>query len=323
VNAPTPGLDLVTLGEAMLRISAPSGESLESAPQFDVRAAGAEANVAVTLARMGFRAGWISRLVDDPLGRRIAGEIRRHGVDVSAMAWTPVGRTGLYFLDPAAAPRSVALYYDRAGSAASQLTPADIDWAFVRSARWAHVTGITVALSESCANTVARFLSECQSHGVKRSFDVNHRRKLWSAERARAALEPLVHGVELLIVSHDDAGEVFTLTGSSEARASEMRRRFGAHAAVITAAEGGAYLADADGIRHEPAVPGLEVDRIGRGDALAAGLLWGALELDLAAGLRYGVALATLAGTYRGDVAWSTRHDVLAVLAGRDSKPQR
>jgi 2-dehydro-3-deoxygluconokinase len=307
----------------MLRISAPPGESLESTPRFDVRAAGAEANVAVTLARMGFKAGWISRLVDDPLGRRVAGEMRRHGVDVSAMAWTPTGRTGLYFLEPAAAPRGVALYYDRAGSAASQITAADINWAYVRAARWAHVTGITAALSEGCAKTVARLLEECRAHGVKTSFDVNHRRKLWSRDRARAVLEPLVRGVDLLIASEEDAGEVFAMTGSPEAQSSEMRRRFNAAAAVITAGERGAYLADAGGVHHEPAVPGQEVDRIGRGDALAAGLLWGALEQDLATGLRYGVALATLAGSYHGDVSWSTRQDVLAVLAGRDSRPRR
>jgi 2-dehydro-3-deoxygluconokinase len=323
VNAPGRVLDVVTLGEAMIRLSAPLGESLESAQHLDVRAAGAEANVSVTLARMGFRAGWISRLVDDPLGRRIAGEMRRHGVDVSAIAWTTTGRTGLYFLEPAAAPRGVALFYDRADSAASQITPADIDWAYVRAARWAHVTGITVALGDACAATVVRFLDECRTHGVKTSFDVNHRRKLWTAARACAILEPIVQGVDLLIASHDDAAEVFALRGSAEARASEMRGRFGASAAVITAGEAGAYLADADGVRHEAAVPGLEVDRIGRGDALAAGLLWGALEGDLRAGLRYGVALATLAGTYHGDVAWSTRQDVLALLAGRDSKPVR
>jgi 2-dehydro-3-deoxygluconokinase len=307
----------------MLRLSAPPGESLEATPHLDVRAAGAEANVAVTLARAGFHAAWISRLVDDPLGRRIANEMRRHGVDTSAIAWTQSGRTGLYFLEPAAAPRGVALYYDRAMSAASQITPADIDWAFVRSARWAHVTGITVALGESAAATVARFLDECRMHGVKTSFDVNHRRKLWSAESARAALEPLARGLDLLIASRDDAAEVFGLGGSPEAQASDLRRRFEARAAVVTAGEDGAYLAEAGGVRHESAVPGVEIDRIGRGDALAAGLLWGALEGDLSAGMRYGVALATLAGTYHGDIAWSTRRDVLDVLAGRDSKPRR
>lgn len=323
MNTPTPILDVVTLGEAMIRLSAPPGESLESTPHFNVRAAGAEANVAVTLARMGFRAGWLSKLVDDPLGRRVASEMRRHGVDVSAVAWTPVGRTGLYFLEPGTAPRAVSLYYDRAGSATSQLTPTDIDWAYVRAARWAHVTGITVALGDACAATVARFLDECRTHGVKTSFDVNHRRKLWTAERARTALEPIVRSVDLLIAAFDDAGEVFGMQGSAEARAVEVRRRFDARAAVITAGDDGAYLADAAGVHHEAAVPGVEVDRIGRGDALAGGLLWGALDGDLRAGLRYGVALATLAGTYHGDVVWSTRHDVLAVLAGRDARPQR
>lgn len=317
-------LDVVGIGEAMLRLSPPRGETLEAAAAFEVRAAGAEANVAVALARMGFRTGWISRLPDGPLGRRIAAELRRHGVDLSAVVWAPQARTGLYFLEPGVPPRAAAIHYDREGSAASMLAPDDVDWAYVHGARWIHLTGITPALSASCAATTARAIQEARAAGVRVAFDVNYRRRLWPAARARAALEPLLAGTDLVICASDDAREVFALDGPPGAQATALQARTGAGAVVVTAGRDGAYLAaDHGGVLHEPAIPGEELDRIGRGDAFAAGVLWGALEDDLAAGLRYGAALAALAQTYYGDIAWSTRADVVQLLAGRGLRPDR
>ncbi|MDR7483586.1 MAG: sugar kinase [Armatimonadota bacterium] len=316
-------LDVVGIGEAMLRLSPPRGETLEAAAAFEVRAAGAEANVAVALARMGFRTGWISRLADGPLGRRIAAELRRHGVDLAAVVWTPQARTGLYFLEPGVPPRAAAVHYDRAGSAASALGPDDVDWTYVRRARWIHLTGITPALSASCAATTARAIQEARAAGVHVAFDVNYRRRLWSAARARAALDPLLAGADLVICASDDAREVFALDGPAGAQAAALRARTGAGAAVVTAGRDGAYLARDGSVVHEPAIPGEELDRIGRGDAFAAGVLWGALEEDLGAGLRYGAALAALAQTYYGDIAWSTRADVLHLLADRGLRPDR
>lgn len=316
-------LDVVTLGEAMIRLAAPFGDALESAPHFEVRAAGAEANVAVALARVGFRSGWISKLAGDPLGRRIAGEMRRHGVDVSAVVWAQGGRNGVYYLEQAPPPRGVTVYYDRAGSATSTLSPEEVDWGYVRNTRWAHITGITPALSATCAAVAARFIAEAHAGGARVSFDVNHRRKLWTAERARLVLEPLLAGIDLVIVGREDLREVFGIDGPPAQTATRTRERLGAGLAVVTAGADGAYLADAGGVHHEPGVHAGELDPIGRGDAFAAGLLWGALDGDLRAGMRYGVALAALTQTYWGDVPWATRPDVLAAVAGRGVKPTR
>lgn len=320
---PAAALDVVTLGEAMLRLAAPPGEALEAAGRFDVRVAGAEANVAVTLARLGFRAGWVSKVRDDPLGRRVAGELRRHGVELSALVWTPHGRTGLYFLEMGAPPRGITVHYDRAGSACSTLAPEEVNWPYLRRARWVHLTGITPALSETCAATAARAVREARAAGTRVSFDVNYRRTLWTADRARAVLEPLLREADLLFAAAEDAREVFGLDGEAGDLALRLRGRFAAATAVVTAGADGAYLAGADGVTHQPALAGDVVDPIGRGDAFAAGLLWGALDGDLRAGLRYGVALAALQQTYWGDVGWSTRPEVLAALAGGGQEPRR
>jgi 2-dehydro-3-deoxygluconokinase len=316
-------LDVVTLGEAMIRLATPVGEALESASSLELRVAGSEANVAIILARMGFRAGWISKLPDDPLGRRIAAEVRRHGVDISRVVWVSQGRTGLYFIERVPTPQSVTVYYDRAGSACAALTPEEVDWAYVRSARWVHVTGITSALSPSCAAVVVRMLEEARSSGIPTSLDINYRRKLWSPERARETLEPLFGMVHILIVAQEDAREMLCLDGDAAEIASRLWAQWRLKAAIVTAGPQGAYLSDHNGMHHEPALQAVEVDPIGRGDAFAAGVLWGALEGDVRVGLRYGVALAAIAQATRGDIPWCTRQDVLQILTGGKSRPRR
>src|SRR3989449_9080800 len=139
--------DVVTIGETMLRLSAPPGVRLEPAPELDVHVAGAESTVAIALCRLGTTAGWISGLVDTPLGRRIVNELRAHGVDVSRVLWAPDGRVGVYFLEQGIPPRQHRIIYDRAQSAMALLNPDEIDGEFVRSARLVHLTGITPALS--------------------------------------------------------------------------------------------------------------------------------------------------------------------------------
>src|SRR2546428_4991814 len=120
--------DVVTIGETMLRLSAPPGVPLEQAPQLDVHVAGAESNVAIALCRLGTTAGWISRLVDTPLGRRIVNELRGHGVGVSRVVWAPDGPVGIFFLGQRVPPPQHPLIYDSAPSALSRPCPKEVHW---------------------------------------------------------------------------------------------------------------------------------------------------------------------------------------------------
>ena len=119
-----PRFQVVTLGEAMLRLSVRPGERIEDAPAFDVHVAGSEANVAYALARMGLRAAWASSLPPNPLGERIASTLRSGGVDVAPLVWADRGRVGTYFVQLGSPPRPTTVTYDRVGSTFALTPPA-------------------------------------------------------------------------------------------------------------------------------------------------------------------------------------------------------
>jgi 2-dehydro-3-deoxygluconokinase len=310
---------VVSIGETMLRFSPAQGRPLEAADTWMVDVAGAESNVAVALARLGIEAGWVSCLPDTPPGRKVAGAIRLHGVDVSRVVWTPAGRVGLYFLNPGAAPRPAAITYDRAGSAMANVDPDALDWAYIRSARIVHLTGITPALGAGPYRVVERAIAEAHSAGSLISLDVNYRSALWSPAEARRGLEPLLAQTDLLVIGRGDARTLFPdLVGADdEATLRNLQARFQpSSAAVLTCGADGA-LALADGAVHRcAALRATEVDRVGRGDAFTAGFLYGFLQGGLDRALRYGAALAALKMTYPGDVSWATLKDLEAAAAG-------
>ena len=117
--------EVITLGEAMLRLSVPAGTPFEAADQLDLHVAGAEANTAIGLAQLGRSVTWVSSLPETPIGRRVSRELQAYGVDVSHVRWSGEERMGIYYVELAAPPRPVRVVYDRAGSTAAAMTPAD------------------------------------------------------------------------------------------------------------------------------------------------------------------------------------------------------
>src|SRR6516225_5917257 len=151
--------DVVTFGEAMVRLSPPNFRRLEQARSLDVQVGGAELNTAVALARLGRTTAWVSRLTDNPLGRLVANHAREAGVSTEHVVWTKEDRVGLYFLELGAAPRASGVLYDRKGAAIAGVAPGLIAGPEVfRGARWFHVTGITPALSAGAAQVTREAL---------------------------------------------------------------------------------------------------------------------------------------------------------------------
>lgn len=297
-----PRFDVTTFGEGGLRLSVPAGTRIETTDRFDVDVSGAEANVVGALARLGRRCGWVSALPASPPGRRVAHALRSAGIDLGGVVWREAGRVSCYYVEYAAPPRATSVLYDRKDSCFAQLAPTEIDWNYLTDTRHIHLTGLTVPLSAPAGEIVTQAVSHGRARGASISFDVNYRRQLWSPEEARARLLPICRGVELLFCSQRDAEAVFGCTGEAPAIVRQLQHITGAGAVVMSMGAKGVIGAQGEALHHCPARPVAMIDRIGAGDALAAGVLHGWLEGELGRGLVYGSTLAALAMSQRGDM---------------------
>jgi 2-dehydro-3-deoxygluconokinase len=312
-------LDVVTLGEAMLRFSVRAGDLIETAPAFDVHVAGSEANVAFALARMGVGSAWVSVLPPNALGQRVATTLRSAGVDVDSVVWTQ-GRLGTYFVQLGSPPRPTTVTYDRVDSTMALATPEQFDWSVLDRARHLHVSGITFAVSERARQVASAAVVEAHRRGCTVSLDVNHRARMWSSAEAARTLEALAGAVDLVICKGQDASDLFDARGGPREVAERLGARFQAPAVACTWGADPATLLLGSEWFECPSLKVDIVDRIGAGDAFAAGLLWGLVENTLPLGLRRGVVMAALSMTVRGDLMDLPRAAVEAVLesTGRD-----
>src|SRR5580765_8148848 len=306
--------DLVTLGEVLLRLAAPSPARFETVRQLDLQFGGAEANVAAACARLGLRTGWISALPANPWGERIRRELTGHGVDCGHVRMTEGTRVGVYFLEYGVPPRPVHVLYDRRDSAFARLTAAQVDWEPVRRARVVHLTGITPALGEAPRSLVERALSEASTV----SFDVNYRATLWSPTEARAFLEPVLTRVRYLFIGQAEAQTLFGLAGAPEQILERLARLAPKATISLQRGEEGSTVLDGGRLlRPTRRLTVQMVDPIGAGDAYAAGFLWAVLRgRELQEAVDAGTAVAALKCSTWGDIALVSPQDVADVLAG-------
>ncbi len=318
--------DLVGLGEVMLRLASRPPQRLEQTNALDVQFGGTEANVAAACARLGLRTAFISVLPSEHAwGDRTVRELTGHGVDCRGVLRRPRQRMGLYFLEYGVAPRPVRVLYDRRDSAFSRLLPEDVDWSLIRAARLVHLTGVTAALGENLRDVIRRAVDEAARAGVPVSFDVNYRSRLWSAKEARDFLGEVLPRVGYLFVGADDAATVFDLDGAPEHVLDGLRRLAPSATIALTLGEAGsAVLAGRQVHRPSKRYTVSVVDRVGAGDAYAAGFLWATLigrgpqeAVDAA------TALAALKCTIWGDLPLVTRAELEELLATDSTEIRR
>ncbi|MCC5830037.1 MAG: sugar kinase [Phycisphaeraceae bacterium] len=206
-------LDLVSLGECMVRLSPPGTGRIEFANLMEVWVGGGEYNVAYALSRLGLRTGWVGGLVDNPVGKIILNHARSAGVDVSHVVTLPydgVGREariGLNFTEVGSGPRASVTLYDRGHSATSKMEPGQVDWKHLfqeRGVRWLHTGGIFTCLSPTTRKLAAEALMAAHEAGTIVSYDLNFRSKLWSSKEAIETTRPLVQYIDCLIGNEED-----------------------------------------------------------------------------------------------------------------------
>jgi 2-dehydro-3-deoxygluconokinase len=267
---------VVTVGETMALLDAPASGRLGTA--LPVGMGGAESNVAIGLTRLGVDCTWVSRVGDDALGTFLTREIRAEGVRVHATR-DPGAPTGL-MLKELRNGRPWRVRYYRAGSAASRLSPADVDAVAeeIGAADLLHLTGITAALGPAPRAAVERAMQVARAAGTLVSFDVNHRATLWPGDEAAPVLARLAAAADLVFAGPEEAALVLDRTpgpitvDEGEVLGRELAKR-GPGTVVVKLGALGALAVAGDEVHHAPALPVTVVDPVGAGDAFVAGYL--------------------------------------------------
>ena len=327
----------------------------------EVTFAGAEANVAASLSFLGVPSTFVTALPDHDIAEACVASLRGCGI-ATHVVLTDYGRLGLYFLETGANQRPSRIIYDRDHSAISLTAPEIYDWSEIfADADWFHVTGITPALSQAAADATIAGAEAAKAAGLTVSCDLNYRGKLWRWEEATPQRElagrvmrALLPSVDLLIANEADCGDVLGIhadrtdvdSGSLNVErypdvARQVVQQFPNIRRVATTLRQsisashnnwGAMLYEAEGDqahfapRHDGDYSPYEirniVDRVGGGDAFAAGLIFG-LRCDdyetAGEALQFAVASSCLAHSVEGDFNFATREEVEALAAGSSS----
>lgn len=315
--------DVTTIGEGQLRYCVPAGHRMEQVKQFDVYVSGTEANVTCLLSRLGWNCGLISALPNTPLGRRVKNEYLLAGLDISAIDWQATGRVATYYVEYAVPPRSTTVLYDRKDSCFANMTVDQIDWDYLLDTRLLHLSGITIALSDSMQAILLEAIRRAKAKGVKVSFDMNYRSLLWTPEEAVKVVKPVFEEVDILFLARGDAQRMFGFEGSPQEIVEQIAPLTNAQHIITSLSSNGLIGWDRTQFYFQPAREVGLIDRIGAGDAMVGGVLHGWLQGDFAKAIRYGVLTAALALSQWGEQVITNTEEVEMLLDATSSDISR
>lgn len=336
-------MKVVTFGEIMLRLGAPAYLKLIQTNQFDVSYAGAEANVAVSLANYGIETDFITCLPDNPIAERCVMDLRGHKVGVDHILRTGE-RMGILYLETGSNARPSKVYYDRENSSFATIAQGSVDWNEVlKGADWFHWTGITPALSANAASECLKAIKVANELGVTVSCDINYRGNLWKYGKSALEVMPqMVAGSDIILGNEEDCEKVFGIKtkefdadnthgvidqSSFLSVCQQMMELFprckkmvvtlrGAINANQNTWSGVLYNGDELLISKRYDITDI-VDRVGGGDSFMGGLIFGLLHYkDDCKALEFATAASCLKHTLKGDYNWMTVQEVENLMSG-------
>lgn len=291
---------IVTLGEAMVVFTSEDCIPLQYSTFFRKGLGGAEANFAVGVRRLGFDVGWISRIGDDPFGDFIIKNLKSEGVDTSRVKIDKNHPTGIYFKERRNSLITNAYYY-RKGSAASFMTPDDLDENYISSAKILHITGITPALSNTCRATVYKAIEIAKAYNIMISFDPNIRLKLWKKDEYRKVLLDIARYANIILSGLEEGKLLFGI--KEPEKVGKKFLDIGANIVVLKLGSEGAMIVTADRTIYQPSPKVIEVDSIGAGDGFDAGFIVGLLQgWQLEECLKLGNEVGAIVASTKGDM---------------------
>ncbi|OLS40773.1 sugar kinase [Bacillus sp. MRMR6] len=303
-------MDVVSIGETMILFTPHTDGQMRYAQNFSTRIAGAETNTLIGLAKLGHQTGWISRVGKDEFGSSLLSTVRGEGVDTSQVILDNQAPTGILFKE-IQNESTIRIYYYRKYSAASTMNPKDIKDDYLLSAKYLYVTGITLALSPSCRDTVFYAIQLAKKNGLRVIFDPNLRLKLWGEAEARKTLLE-ISAMSDVVLPGVSEGEFLLGTSNCEKIAEEFHQ-LGVDTVIVKRGERGAYYSNQ---QEKGYVEGFKVnkvvDPVGAGDGFAAGVLSGMLEhMSLKDCVKRGCAIGAMVTTTRGDIEGLPDRDLL------------
>jgi 2-dehydro-3-deoxygluconokinase len=296
-------MDVISIGETMVLFTPNTMGKMRYSNQFTSRIAGAETNTLIGLSRLGHRTGWISQLGKDEFGAQILTTVKGEGIDVSQVSISESAPTAVFFKE-IVNQDNLNIYYYRKNSAASQLTPYQINKDYIAKAKFLYISGITPALSPSCRDTIYHAIDLARETGVKVVFDPNLRRKLWSETEARETLLSIAEKSDIVLPGIGECEFLFRTQDYKQA--ADAFHALGAETVVIKLGDKGAYYSTNSGA-DKGHVDGFTVktvvDPVGAGDGFAAGVLSGLLDqLTVGEAVQRGCAIGAMVCTVNGDI---------------------
>nr|WP_299340551.1 sugar kinase [Allomuricauda sp.] len=325
---------LITFGEVMMRLSPPGYEKFAQANSLELVYGGGEANVAISCAYLGMKAAHVTRFPDNALGKAATQFLRKHWLSTEHVIYGDA-MIGKYFLEKGAVHRSSEVIYEREGSSFSLVEPEMIDWQDVlKDADWFHWTGITPTISEGAAQCCLDAIKTAKKMGIKVSGDINSRDNMWKYGKTMQEVMPeLVRDCDIVIISSRGIREIFGLGQPDdkfrvaakllmntfpkiEKVVGKTRRSVSAsHQQILGKLWNGKEYIKTDTLNITPVI-----DRVGTGDAFAAGLIYGLLHYDSdMEALRFASAACALKHTVPGDVNLVSLKNIISLTHGDTS----